>query len=391
MSRPLVIVTGSTAAHYENGGMAWVWLSWALGLRRLGVDVFLIDQLDRARCVFREVDLERTYATCLNVPYFERVMDAFGLRDYAAVIGDDGQAVAGPGLVDVRDVAAEATLLLNIAGNLRVDTLKSLPRIRVFLDIDPAFTQLWLASGATSDRIEGHDLYYTIGENVGTTRAGLPTGGVDWRHTRPPVVLDEWPVPDNGARGAFTTVARWSGTGPYGLLTTIGADYPTKGDQLVRFAAMPELVTQTFEIALDHAGSPPGEHHLLEAHGWRIVDGRESCATPHRFREYVQRSGAEFSPAKGAYVETRSGWFSDRTTRYLASGRPALVQDTGIGDTLPVGEGLLTFRSLEDAVSGAERIAADYERHSEAARNLAEEVFASDVVVARFLEEVGIT
>jgi hypothetical protein len=90
------------------------------------------------------------------------------------------------------------------------------------------------------------------------------------------------------------------------------------------------------------------------------------------------------------YVQTCSGWFSDRTARYLASGKPALVQETGFGRSLPTGEGLLSFGTPEEAVAGVERIAADYEGHCRAARALAVERFDSDRVIGRMLEEVGL-
>ncbi len=95
--------------------------------------------------------------------------------------------------------------------------------------------------------------------------------------------------------------------------------------------------------------------------------------------------------AQGIYVDTNSGWFSDRTVRYLASGKPALVQDTGFCRNLPVGEGLLAFRTLDEAADGAERIARDYDRHCRAARAVAEEHFDSDRVLGRLLREVGVS
>jgi hypothetical protein len=96
------------------------------------------------------------------------------------------------------------------------------------------------------------------------------------------------------------------------------------------------------------------------------------------------------SVAQEVYVATRSGWFSDRTVRYLASGRPALVQDTGFSAGLPVDAGLVPFSSLEDAVLGAKRIAADPLAHAAAARRIAEEHFAAEVVLPRFLEQAGV-
>src|SRR5262249_12092203 len=125
-------------------------------------------------------------------------------------------------------------------------------------------------------------------------------------------------------------------------------------------------------------------------HGWHITDPRKVAGDPAGFLRYVQESGAEFSVAQGIYVETNCGWFSDRSVRYLASGKPVLVQDTGFGRHLPVGEGLVAFGTLDEAVEGAERIARDYDRHSRAARAIAEEHFDSDRVLGRLLQEVGV-
>ncbi len=151
---------------------------------------------------------------------------------------------------------------------------------------------------------------------------------------------------------------------------------------------LPKRTGLEFEIALDTRGDEE-PRQLLEGHGWRVVEPASVAADPDGFRRYVQGSWAEFSVAKGAYVETSTGWFSERTARYLASGRPALVQDTGFSRTLPVGEGLVAFHTLDDAVAGAERIAADYERHRHAARQIAEGYFDSDLVLGRFIEDAA--
>jgi hypothetical protein len=90
------------------------------------------------------------------------------------------------------------------------------------------------------------------------------------------------------------------------------------------------------------------------------------------------------------YLETRSGWFSDRTQCYLASGRPALVRDTGFGDAIPTGDGLLAFEDADGIIEGVERIGSDYARHSRRARALAEEHFGSDRVLTELLERVAV-
>jgi hypothetical protein len=383
----LLLVGGSIAANYRNGGIAWERLSWVLGLRRLGLDVWMVDQLDRARCRYPE-GAEHGYENCLNRAYFEEVIEEFGLAESAVLVGDEGESLYGPAYDELLELAESADALVNVAGNVRLDEVKRRSRLTVYVDVDPGLTQIWLASGAPGPRIEGHDLYFTIGENVGTPACSLPTGGLTWRHTRQPVLLDEWPVTAEGRQGRFTTVARWRGTGPHGSLDSQGVSLTQKADEFEKVIELPKQAPGTFEIALNIDAEDTEGRSLLERNGWRLVDPLGVAADPDAFRSYVQGSGAEFSVAKGAYAETRSGWFSDRTTRYLASGKPALVQDTGFGANIPAGDGLLAFRDLDDAVAGAQQIVRDYEHHSAAARAVAEEYFDSEKVLARFLEDV---
>ena len=384
MSRGLLMVGATIASFPGNGGIAWERLSWVLGFRRLGYDVVWVDQLGRGHCAHPAGADTGGYANCLNIPWFERVVERFGLTGSASLIGDEGESLSGPSFAHVLELAAEAELLVNHAGDVRNAALKQRARRAVYVDVDPGFTQLWLASGRPAPRIEGHGLHFTIGDNVGTPASELPLSGIEWRHTRQPVVLDDWPFADEHAVMRFTTVGRWHGTGPHGPLDEIGRPFASKGDELAKLLELPARTGLAFEVALD-SRRDDGPRALLERRGWSVLDPASVAADPDSFRRYVQRSWAEFSVAKGAYVETSSGWFSERTARYLASGRPALVQDTGFSRTLPVGEGLLAFRTLDEAVAGARQIAADYERHRTAARRIAEEFFESDKVLTRFL------
>ena len=124
-------------------------------------------------------------------------------------------------------------------------------------------------------------------------------------------------------------------------------------------------------------------------HGWTVLDPRRVSAGPGEFRDYVCGSSAEFSVAQGVYADTASGWFSDRTAAYLSSGRPVLVQDTGVAEP-PTGHGLHTFSSLQEAVEGCGRIVAEPDAHREAARALAETHLDSDLVLGRLLSKLGI-
>jgi hypothetical protein len=243
---------------------------------------------------------------------------------------------------------------------------------------------LWASNGLEIG-LEGHDLYFTIGENIGRA-CPLPTSGVDWQTTRPPVVLDEWPVAAPGSP-RFTTIANWRG--PYGPLSWNGKTLGPKAHEFRRFLELPERTGESFELALEIDLADRADRDLFEARGWVIVESRRVAPTPGAFRTYVQESGAEFSVAQGIYVETQCGWLSDRTVRYLASGKPVLVQDTG-SSAHRLSEGLLAFRTLGEAIDGVREIVANRDRHARAARRLAEDLFDSDEVLGRLLDQSGV-
>jgi glycosyltransferase involved in cell wall biosynthesis len=89
--------------------------------------------------------------------------------------------------------------------------------------------------------------------------------------------------------------------------------------------------------------------------------------------------------AKPIHTQLKTGWFSDRSIAYLASGRPVLAEDTGFTERLATGAGLLPFRNIEEAVEGAAEIDGNYNRHSRAAREMAETLFDSQRCLAAML------
>jgi hypothetical protein len=384
---PRVIVSGAIANKYLNGGEAWVRLSWVLGLKRLGCDVFFLEQIAPENCIDAEGELA-SFESCVNLDYFKTVMAEFGLAGSSALLHENGEEISGVTHEELVDVAETADLLVNISGHLRIES--HLDRIgrKAYVDLDPGFTQFWHAFGIVGAPVMGHDYYFTVGENIGRPGCGIPTGGIRWRPIPPPVVLDEWPVVQDGEANRFTTVASWRN--PYGAIEHGGKTFGLKVHEFRKIMDLPKRVSSAFEIALDIHPGDAKDLEALRAHGWRIVDPKVAVPDPATFRDYVQTSDAEFSVAQGIYVETGSGWFSDRTARYLASGKPALVQDTGFSRNYPVGSGLVAFRTLEEAVEGADRIMDDYDIHSRAARALAEGYFDSDQVLGRFLVEVGL-
>jgi len=373
------IVAGALANKPANGGEAWVRLSWVLGLRRLGWDVQLVERLETTDPAAQR--------------YFEEVVRAFGLSGSASLLDGRGEALFGRDESELTEVAASADALFDISGHLGPGRLRSAVRTSIYLDLDPGFTQAWHADPGVEFTVAGYDRYLTVGQNIGQPSCMVATGGIEWVSTLPPILIDEWPLaPLPGEPLRFTTVATWRS--PYGPLVIGGREMSLKHHQFRRFAALPELVEGVeLELALDIHPGDAADLELLRGHGWKVVDPQEVAATPAAFRDYVRRSAAEFSVAQGVYVEAATGWFSDRTAAYLASGRPAVIQDTGCGATLSTNgsqkrPAVVWFDDFDAAVAGIEAVRDDYEEHAAAARSFAERHLDSDRVLGRVLEIV---
>ena len=384
---PTAIISGALANKPLNGGNAWTRLSWALGFQRLGWDIWFVEQIDSRNCVSAKGAVS-PFGDSINLEYFAGTMKQFGLAQRCSLICDQGHEVYGVSLEQLQETARDASFIFNISGHLIQPELMSSPACKIYFDDDPGFTQFWHAAGSPGPRLAGHDFYYTIGANIGAPGCPIPADGFDWRHTRPPVVLEHWPAAVNQSFDRFTTVASWRGA--YGPVQHNGKTYGLKVHEFRKIIELPRRNGAKFELALQINPADQKDIEALRANGWQLVDPRSACGSADSFRNYVAGSGAEFSAAQGVYVDTHSGWFSDRTVRYLASGRPALVQDTGFSGRYPVGEGLLAFHDLEEAVAGAEAIERDYERHCRAARRIAEEFFDSDKVIFQMAREIGL-
>jgi hypothetical protein len=369
-----ILVGGSIAQKPGAGGHAWVFLQYLLGFRRLGRRVLFVDRLEP------EMDQR-------GVGWLTEVMTAAGLGDaYALLRTGEDEPLAGRSRRDVVEFARSAELFLNVMGFVEDEEILGASRRRVFLDIDPGFGQMWCALGL-HDLFAGHDEFVTVGERVGSEQTGVPECGLDWIGTRPPVVFDLWPA-QTGPGGAYTSVGAWRG--PYAPIEYNGHSYGLRVHEFRRFAGLPRATGQPFEVALDIHPDETRDLELLAENGWTLVDPALVAGSLDDYRRYVQSSRGELMVAKGMYVDTQAGWFSDRSACYLASGRPVIAQDTGLDGLYPVGEGLLTFSTLDEAAAAVEEVERDYERHSLAARRVAEQELDSDVVLGRLLQRLGV-
>jgi hypothetical protein len=308
-------------------------------------------------------------------------MRAAGLGDCYCLLLGDGTETIGLSRAAALARLGDAELLLDFNGFLDDEELLAAAPRRVYLDIDPGFAQMWDDLGL-ADPFAGYDAFVSVGANLGAAGCAIPTAGRRWIPTRQPVVLERWPSAAPGR--AFTSVGSWRG--PFGPVEHGGRSYGLRVHEFRRFAELPGLVDAPFELALDIDAADAADAQLLRQGRWGLADPGGVAGDLDSYRSYVQGSMAEIAIAKEMYVATRSGWFSDRSASYLASGKPVLAQDTGFGDSLPSGEGLLAFSDLEQARSGAEEIRRDLPRHSAAARAIAEEFFASERVLPELME-----
>jgi hypothetical protein len=282
---------------------------------------------------------------------------------------------------------SQADLLINVSGMLVDPALVENIATRVYLDLDPAFIQIWHAVVGIDMRSDRHTAHVSVGLGLGSAECRAPDCGRRWITTLQPIVLSRWPAGGEIEHNALTTVGNWRG---YGSLVHEDELYGQKAHSLRELIRLPERVADIFLLALSIHSDEKADLAALRQYGWRLLDPAEVAATPASYQRFVQRSKAEFGLAKSGYVKSRCGWFSDRSVCYLASGRPVIAQDTGFSRYLKTGEGLLPFNSVDEAAACIHRMNEDYALHSKAARALAEECFASDKVLNRLLQQVGV-
>ena len=376
-----ILVSGRIAATPYQGGATWAVLQYLLGLRELGHDVWFVEPIPTA-----QLGPAGTRLACSrNTAYAVSVFSAIGFKDRWALLREGTTETVG---LSYRSIAATAfDVHINVSGALRDPELTDRIPVRLYLDVDPAFTQVWHGIDGHDLGLSGHTHFATVGCGIGTPECPVPTDGIHWHHTLPPVVLSHWTPDAEITRPAMTTVANWRS---YGSTELEGVAYGQRAHSFRAFFDLPRATRVALEPALAIDAGEVDDLAALARNGWTFLDPAAVAATPAFYRQVVRSSRGELSIAKSGYVLSRSGWFSDRSACYLASGRPVVAQDTGIGRAMPIGEGLITFSTPAEAVDALERVDADYERHAAAARRIATDELDSAVVLADLLRYAGV-
>jgi len=356
----VVVSPHNVVSFPEGGGHFWVYMQYVQGLRTIGCDVWWMEE-------FRSCGDSRQDAA--RIAGFVKWLEGFGLQDRLILYTASGE-ILNLEPRRARAIALEADLLLNFHQKIQSWVLEPFRRTAL-VDIDPGLLQYWIAIGDIA--IHPHDLYFTTGETVGLPWAMFPDCGLPWIRIRPPVSLDLWPFLPAAADRAFTTVSSWW-----------AHEWVREGDRIIDnnkraafldFAELPQRTRVPLELGLmldPESAFDDADREFLIRMGWRVRNSSEVATTPIEYRRYIQDSRGEFSCAKPSCMLFQNAWISDRTLCYLATGRPAVVQNTGPSSILPSGRGLFRFSTMDEAAAALEEVTANYDTHSKAARELAE-------------------
>lgn len=381
------------AAEMPFAGVWWQVRHYLEGLRRLGHDVHYVEDSDNwPYDPWLETVSEDASGAARRL---SQLMEEAGFGDRWAFVNAAREGeVWGMSPERLKEVMAGAEVIINLSGVTVLGEQHLHVPVRIYLETDPVTPQIEIANGNedTIAYLAAHTHLFTFGERIGSSGCTIPDAGFEYHPTRQPVVIDLWPAPEwfpNPPPGgiAFTTIANWEQKHKdieYG-----GTTYTwSKSAEFLKLLEVPRMAGVDVRLAL--AISDEEAVGLLEAAGFEVVPAAPLSNDPEAYRVFITGSGGEFSAAKDQNVRLRSGWFSDRTATYLASGRPAVVQDTGFEDVLPTGEGLISFRTPEEAAAGLAAVTGDYERHSRAARDIAAEHFRAETVLGRMLSDAGV-
>jgi hypothetical protein len=377
-----IIVDGYMVRYPLGGNLSWA-LQWLVGFKELGHDVYFVEKSGYTNSCFDPAKGVMGNDCAYGVQTVCSLLNSCGLNDKFCFV-DTNNTYFGLKRQDVERVFAAADIYIDMAhGSWYSEASTS--GMRVLIEVEPAYTQMQMQNSLDMGRdLDVYDYYYTNGLNIGTEYSAVPTVGISWRHVMNPVVVESFEigVPPDGA--SFTTVMNWQA---HNEIEYGGHRYGQKDVEFKKFETLPRLIDVPIELAI--AGKNAPKRSLTE-YGWQLCDAHEVTASIKSYRDYIRSSLGEFGVCKNVFVETHSGWFSDRSAAYLASGRPVVIQATGFEQYLPCGHGLFAVRNADEAAEAIREIMADYKSHSDAARHIAIQYLDAKIILKRFLNEIGI-
>lgn len=371
-----IVVSGYMVRHPVAGNIS-TFFQYVLGLHRLGHDVMYLEHKGWPYSCYDPSTGNWEDFPGVGLPLIRGLVTRNCPGVQVVYVDDATGGVDGMSRPELREHLVSCDIFLDVSGMCWLED-RSLAPLRVLVDCDPLFTQV---QGFGSKILHDYDVHFSYGVNLGQPGCTVPTAGLQWLPAVPPVVPDLWDAPPPTPDAPLTTVANWAA---YGGVTLGDKWYGQKDVEFRRVVDLPSQVPVPVEIAL--SGANDQVRTELRAAGWRVRDGGDVTGDLPSYAAYIAGSRAEFSVAKHAYVSTNSGWFSERTVCYLASGRPAIVQDTGFSSWLPAGDGVLPFSTPSEAAEAVHLLQRDLPAQSEAARLTARRFFDYRNVLPQLLE-----
>jgi len=369
-------------------GNTWLVVHYLLGFQRLGYDAYYVEAHGSTPRELMEKPEDDSSARA--AAFIDRVLGRFDLGDRWAFHGlHDAGRCYGMTELQLRELYRSAELIINLHGGTVPSPEHVAGGRMVYLETDPVTCAIRLhhKNPDALTMMESHRAFFTWGLNYGHPDCQVPLPErFRFRPSPPPVLLDLWQSENGVANETFTTVGNWRQPGQVKFRGEIY--HWSKHHEFLKFLDLPRRTSQSFELAL--ASCDHEDQRLLKQNGWLFRPASDVSGDLDAYRRYITASRGEFTVAKDQNVRLRSGWFSERSAQYLAAGRPVITQDTGFGNVLPTGRGLFAFSNLEQIVEAVDRINSDYASHSRAAREIAQEYFAAERVLATLIEHAGL-
>ena len=241
MKSRLRIVVAGLIGQYPLGGVSWDYFQYVLGLHRLGHDVYYLE--DTGFWPYNPSENGLSATGCdFNIQYIQTIFKAHDLEDrwmfkFSADTSDD----VWFGLSDAKraEVIQSADLLINVSGCLyQPADYQSIKKL-IYIDSDPVFTQIKVASGLDSidQQLDSHDRLFTFAENVNHC---IPETDYNWYATRQPVVLSEWHH-EQQSRNCLSTIMNWTS---YESLWFDGQEYGQKDREFTDYFDLPDAAAK---------------------------------------------------------------------------------------------------------------------------------------------------
>jgi hypothetical protein len=366
------------------GGLVWHHLQYVLSLKQMGHEVLFLEDSDNYASCYDPSSFAITTNPAYGLGFLKGVFKKFGLDNNWAYFDEHTNTWFGKSKQEVNAFCNKASVVLNLSGMNPVREWWCKIPNRAFIDTDPAFVQIRHLEDANARALASqHSHFFSFGENIGKAGCTIPNDGFHWLATRQPAYLPAWEVQSLSINAKWTSVMQWDS---YAEKKFNGQTFGMKSLSFKELMNLPAHVrNEQIEIAM---GSPTAPVEELKQKGWQIISSMIPTQTPWTYQQYIAASKGEWSVAKQGYVATSSGWFSERSLCYMASGKPVIVQDTGFTDFLEAGNGLLAFTNLREAIGCMEKVNKDYSYQCTQARRIVEENFEGTKVLNHLLNRL---